>query len=140
MKRERGTMGFTLLELLIVVIIIGILAAVALPQFSRMTRRSRFSEALAMVDALSTGEFAFYQEYSTFSTTALTNASIPSIVRVDIPPDGSTNWDYSTTAGTPATVTITATSDITPDSHFPTGLTVTCVLSNNGSRTLTANY
>ena len=95
-----------------------------------------------MVDALSTGEFAFYQENSTFSTTALTQAAteIPAVLRVDVPPDGNTNWDYTTTAGTAATVTIKATSDITPDANFPTGLTVTCVLSNDGSRTVTANY
>ena len=59
MKRVRATAGFTLLELMMVVIIIAILASVALPQFLNTSERARASEAYNILDAIRGAEARF---------------------------------------------------------------------------------
>lgn len=56
--------GFTLVELMIVVVILGILAAVAIPAFSRYVKRSKTSEATENINAIYNGQITYYNRSS----------------------------------------------------------------------------
>ena len=54
--------GFTLLEILVVIIIIGILATLALPQYMKTTKKARVSEAISNIGSIKGAEIRYYQE------------------------------------------------------------------------------
>lgn len=55
--------GFTLIELMIVVAIVGILAAIAVPAYKDHIIRARLSEAIAIAGACKTSVFEYYTQY-----------------------------------------------------------------------------
>ena len=101
--------GFTLLELIIVIIVIGILVAMALPQFARVAERGRGARAQAALDMIRKAEgilFALTGAYS--AAIATLDDEVPELTSMDA---NDTDWAYAIVAavGPPATFTATAT-------------------------------
>jgi prepilin-type N-terminal cleavage/methylation domain-containing protein len=68
--------GFTLVEILVAVALIGILAAVAVLSFGKQTRKTRGSEVNAMFTALRVGQEQYHLENGTYLSTGTNEGDI----------------------------------------------------------------
>ena len=71
LRKNQG--GFTLVELMIVVIIVGILAAVAIPMYQGATERAKASEAVAALGTIRGAMRVYYAEHGTYVNASFTD-------------------------------------------------------------------
>ena len=121
--KRRKQQGFTLIELMIVVAIIGILAAVAIPAYSDYSNKATFSEAVLLTGKMKTEVSLALQTYGPASLVGVNGAwkTIPADIPVAATDHGVTvldgiitvTWmsDGSTLAGTTVTLTPSAASN-----------------------------
>ena len=64
----RARTGFTLVELLIVVVVIGILAAMAIPRFQSTKGKAYLASVKSDLKNLSTAEESFFYEHRAYTT------------------------------------------------------------------------
>jgi len=114
---RRAREGYTLIELMIVVVIIGILAAVAIPSFQSYLQRSRTAEAVVFLGEIKQRQEAYRAEFGQYCNVPAWNpVTLPmggdkvvfdgnaaGWAALGAAPDGPVRFQYRTLAGPPGT-------------------------------------
>jgi type IV pilus assembly protein PilE len=109
-SRVKSSSGFTLLEVLITVAIVGILAAIALPSYSEYITRSKIIEATSKLGDLRTDMERFFMDNRTYQSGGNCGLDTGAGSRVfNYNQDGNRSFNITCAAPTATTYTLTAT-------------------------------
>lgn len=126
MKNKRTQSGFTLIELMIVVAIIGILASLALPAYSNYTKKAKFSETIVALGAVKSAVDLCYQIEG-----SLTDCDSATLLEIDLADMNGGIYVTSVALAT-ATAKITGTSTETDGTDAYTAI-MTPTANSNGT-------
>ena len=111
--RKLFNKGFTLIELMIVVVIMGILAAFAYPNYTRYIVESRRSDAQIALTQLAAQEEKYFSQCNTYIATPYTGGSVVLCTGLGTYPTASSNGFYTLSVAS-ATIATTFTATATP--------------------------
>ena len=123
---RRSEKGFTLVELMIVVVIIGILASIAIPKFSSLISKTKVTEAKNILSQIINLEKTYYLTNSTYEA-FVNDADCPTI-GFEQPDATSRRFEYKFTITDPVTNSVaqaTEEEDVNGDGDILDGLTLT---------------
>jgi prepilin-type N-terminal cleavage/methylation domain-containing protein len=116
MRSRRSQSGFTLIELMITVAIVGILAAIAIPSFTAYVQRSRTTEATSFLAEIKQRQESYRAEFTQYANVSTPNpAALPAggqqrgwgapppatWQQLGASPDGAVRFQFDTFAGLP---------------------------------------
>ncbi|EGR1465332.1 pilin [Vibrio cholerae] len=113
--KNKQQQGFTLIELMIVVAIIGVLSAIAVPAYKDYVKKSEGASALATMKSLITASELWYQENGSFTAAKETeifthlgiDASSNPLGAIDIPADNKLEFKFGANSAVAQNTTIT---------------------------------
>jgi type IV pilus assembly protein PilE len=122
--KQRSSSGFTLIELMIVVVVVAILAAIALPSYQDSVRKATRRAAQAFMLEVANREQQYFLDTRTFATGD--QATFSTNLKVSIPKDTENKYTYKVdpVTGPPICFTIKATA--TGSQAEDGNLTLTC--------------
>ena len=100
---------FTLTELMIVIIVIAVLTAVALPTFRRAVRNSRDKEAKSILCLIAQSEERHMLESGGYYVDCSDTSNCNNMLDLSIASGSSSGWDYKVSKTNPPSATFTAT-------------------------------
>jgi type IV pilus assembly protein PilA len=116
LKSRNNQQGFSLVELMIVVAIIGVLSALAIPKFQTFQAKARMAESKSNLNTLYTLEESYFADNDTYVALAATGTNLtaaggtcPQNTLGFVPaPCNKSRYQYTTTAATTAAFTAQA--------------------------------